>query len=270
MGRPRNWTDEQLREAVATSSAWNEVVRKIGRKPGPAARRTVRGHVARLALDVSHLPPLPVVEPIHTGRLLISSDELRHAVANSASWVGVIRNLGQAVTGDAYARVKRQVLSEGLDISHFTGQAWNAEARVAAKLPFTRCKDEKNLHKVGASAACQWFLGRGYMVSVPVEPVAYDLVVESDRGLERVQVKTTRTLLASGRHVVGLVRSQYGREKPMESCGRYGRRAYRDGEVDYFFVYTSHGEMYLIPLHVVAGRRDIVLDTKYAMFRLGD
>jgi hypothetical protein len=36
--------------------------------------------------------------------------------------------------------------------------------------------------------------------------------------------------------------------------------------VDYFFIVTGGGDMYLIPFDVVAGKRSIVLDRKYSGF----
>ncbi|MGK5558067.1 group I intron-associated PD-(D/E)XK endonuclease [Actinomadura kijaniata] len=270
MGRPRKWTDEQLREAVATSSSWNEVVRKIGRKPNTASRRTVRGHVARLGLDVSHLPPLPEVEPIFSGQVTVPREDLQTAVARSRSWAEVIRCLGQDVNGSAYTRVKRQVLASGMDISHFSGQAWGSCRLEAEGLPFANGKKAEDLHRVGAVAAGQWFLARGYMVALPLETTSYDLVVESDEGFKRIQVKTTRTLQLDGKHIVGLTKTQYGGGRCTVSAGRHGSRTYEASEIDYFFIYTSHAEKYLIPIGVVENSRSIVLDGKYAQYRLPD
>ncbi|WP_375155070.1 group I intron-associated PD-(D/E)XK endonuclease [Micromonospora sp. 4G55] len=107
-----------------------------------------------------------------------------------------------------------------------------------------------------------WFLSRGYMVSLPVEQTTYDLVVESDEGLKRVQVRTSR-----GGQVVGLTRTQYGASKGTPSSGRYGSRPYRSGELDLFYIYCGDGSAYLIPLDAVLGMRCLSL-AKYANYRL--
>lgn len=53
-----------------------------------------------------------------------SEDQLRVAVTESVSVAQVIRKLGLAVAGGSYGTVVHHVAVLGLDISHFTGQAW--------------------------------------------------------------------------------------------------------------------------------------------------
>ena len=99
------------------------------------------------------------------------------------------------------------------------------------------------------------------MVSIPVEPTPYDLLAESDEGLQRVQVKTTCG------DTVGVTRVKYGlRSYP--SSGKYGgRRPYSADEIDLFFIYTATGAMYLIPVTAVKGMTRLAL-TRYAGYRL--
>ncbi|MDN3312071.1 group I intron-associated PD-(D/E)XK endonuclease [Microbacterium oryzae] len=52
--RGRKWTDDRLREAVAASRDWAELSRLVD-PTGTVDRATVRGHAARLGLDVTHL-----------------------------------------------------------------------------------------------------------------------------------------------------------------------------------------------------------------------
>lgn len=51
----RLWTDQALRAAVPQASSWTEVLRLLGAKETSAARIRVKGHAARLGLEVSHL-----------------------------------------------------------------------------------------------------------------------------------------------------------------------------------------------------------------------
>jgi len=99
------------------------------------------------------------------------------------------------------------------------------------------------------------------MVSLPVETARYDLVVESDVGLQRVQVKTG----ANERHI-GITRTIYG-TGASPSTGKYGRQAYSKDEIDLFFIYTAAGAMYLIPIEVVQGMRFLAM-ARYANYRL--
>jgi hypothetical protein len=87
------------------------------------------------------------------------------------------------------------------------------------------------------------------------------LVVESDLGLRRVQVKTTRGTS------VGITKVQYGLAQS-PSSGKYsGRRAYTKTEIDLFFIFTGLGAMYLIPIEAVEGMHHLSL-ARYAKYRL--
>jgi hypothetical protein len=73
----RRWTDAELAASVAGSSSWREVVEKVG-LTDPSSQVTLKGHAARLGIDVQHLtqpaaPPSAVglamePDPRHLGR----------------------------------------------------------------------------------------------------------------------------------------------------------------------------------------------------------
>jgi len=117
----------------------------------------------------------------------------------------------------------------------------------------------------GVSVAARWFLDRGYAVSVPLEPAVYDLITESDEGLKRVQVKTSRQIAKNGRETVGISRLVYDSTRPRNANGPRRRAPYDPCSIDYFFVVTAT-QMYLIPINVVAGLMQLCLDDKYAAF----
>jgi hypothetical protein len=112
----------------------------------------------------------------------------------------------------------------------------------------------------GLSIAARWFMDRGYVVSVPLEPVAYDLITESDDGLKKVQVKTTRKTEANGRYTVRVARN-------LHNGGTRKHVPYDPESVDYFFAVTPKNQ-YLIPVEVVGERTHLVLDEKYAAFAI--
>ncbi|WP_407676410.1 group I intron-associated PD-(D/E)XK endonuclease [Plantactinospora alkalitolerans] len=122
-------------------------------------------------------------------------------------------------------------------------------------------------HRAGSSFAAAWFMERGYTVSVPLESVPYDLVTESDGGLRRIQVKTTRSReTQTGRYRVHLHRCIYDASGVRNAHGQMRQVSYTSGEVDYFFILTASRHVYLIPLSVIAEKKYIVLDTKYSGF----
>lgn len=266
MSRPLSWTDDQLTKAVANAESWRQVCANLGIRIGGDTVRRVRAHAARLSLPVTHIDGrvrTTVVPALASSTgCLIDPDDLRRAVAGSFSWAEVNRKLGLPTDGGAaYRRIQRIVEVAGLDTSHMTGQGWNAVPIDARPVPFTRGYDPANLHRVGAAAATAWFLARGYMVSLPVETARYDLIVESDTGLQRVQVKTG----ANERHI-GITRTIYG-PGASPSSGKYGRQPYEADEIDLFFIYTAAGAMYLIPIEVVSGMRFLAL-ARYVGYQL--
>lgn len=58
----RRWSDDELRAVVADAESWTDVISGLGLRSG-SSLATVKGHAARLDLDVSHLsgPPESMV-----------------------------------------------------------------------------------------------------------------------------------------------------------------------------------------------------------------
>jgi PD-(D/E)XK endonuclease len=103
-------------------------------------------------------------------------------------------------------------------------------------------------------------------VSLPIEPTAYDLVTESDHGLQRIQVKTTGRRDRDGAYVARLTRAVYDPAVNPNARGNYREAPYAPDMIDFFFVIVSTGVMYLIPYATVPGFQRVRLDTKYAAF----
>jgi hypothetical protein len=120
-----------------------------------------------------------------------------------------------------------------------------------------------HLRSAAIAEAISWFLRRGYIPSIPVEPTQYDLIVESDTGFKRVQVKST-TVTERGRWLVGCSRQVY------ESGGNRKRTAYTANEIDFLFIVTSNNDKYLIPIAVTNGNKTLTLDDKYAKYKISD
>jgi hypothetical protein len=115
-----------------------------------------------------------------------TEQQFRDAVAQAVSWRGVMEALGMHRSNPGI-HVKQDVARLGIDVSHFDPRFSKAAAVV--DLPFKRPPVGGSTS--GLSIAARWFLDRGYHVSIPMEPTTYDLITESDSGLQRVQVKTT-------------------------------------------------------------------------------
>lgn len=136
MGRPRSWTDAQLRQAVAASTTFKEVHQQLGLKQGGGSHSAVRLRIAELGLDISHFeprrrtanprrPPGERASPARGGYLeRIDPVELAKAVAASTSIRQTLDRLAIGINGSTYAAVKRAMQRHGIDSSHFRGQGW--------------------------------------------------------------------------------------------------------------------------------------------------
>lgn len=135
-------------------------------------------------------------------------------------------------------------------------------------LPFTKEPKDGNLRRSAIGRAIQWFMDRGYPVSIPVEPVKYDLITESDEGLKRVQIKTTTRIKRKG-WSCQLSTLAYDKDaEALNANGKRRRKTYTSDEVDLFFLETGDREAYLIPFHVVEGLTEVALDRKYRKFKV--
>jgi hypothetical protein len=113
VGRPRTWSDEDLREAVAGATSWRQVRAALGLRGGGSTKQRLRARAAELGLDTTHLPA-PGAMPRR-----FSDDELRDAVAAAGSLHGVFLALGLAVGGSAWRRMQDHIVRLGLDTSHW-------------------------------------------------------------------------------------------------------------------------------------------------------
>jgi hypothetical protein len=226
-------------------------------------RRKLQAHAVRLELDVGHLPPFKPVAPRHVHDPKPVDDVLlESAVRESRSWADVLRRLGIKQSGSAQVRIHAEADKLGLDASHFRGQAWGSTPVSLVEMPFTRQRDPKYLPYAASAFATAWFMERGYRVSVPTEPAPYDMVVESDEGFVRVQVKSTNSQDRPGYYIVNIHRRSY------RGSGSRSRCAYTSDEIDVFFIVTASGDRYLIPLAVTGALSSLILDTKYAQFKV--
>lgn len=121
-------------------------------------------------------------------------------------------------------------------------------------------KNSKKQGDAGLGAAIAWFTMRGYTVSVPLtDSQDYDLVVEIEGQLRRVQVKTT-THQRNGKYVATLKVS--GGNK----SGTGATKTFDQEAVDFVFILTEDSSKYLIPSVSIEGKYAISLCEKYEKF----
>jgi hypothetical protein len=235
----------------------------MGQADYGAARRNFQAHAVRLELPVGHLPTFrPIAPRAPSDRPSVDLGTLSAAVQESTTWAEVLRRLGFRQSGSIQARIRSQADQQGVDWSHFRGQAWGAAPVPFTETPFTRPRSVRHLPQAAPTLAAAWFMERGYRVSMPIEPAPYDLVVEADDGFVRVQVKSASKVASNGHYEAAIYRQSYRNSTARDRC------TYSADEVDVFFIVTSSGDMFLIPLSVTGRRASLVLDAKYAEFKV--
>jgi PD-(D/E)XK nuclease superfamily protein len=191
-----------------------------------------------------------------------TDEQLVQALSNHDTWPDVLEAIGKKRSGnrESIRSVARRL---ELDYSHIRDGNLSLAVSIVP-LPF-REKAEGTSRKrtPGLLIATRWFLDRGYMVSLPVEVTHYDLLVESDDGIKKVQVKTANQVSKNGRYLAKLLRTIYDPEAPPTAAGRYRQVPYSRGMVDYFFIVTEPGLIYLLPFETVENRQGVTLDVKY-------
>ena len=110
--------------------------------------------------------------------------------------------------------------------------------------------------------AIQHFISNGYEVCLPVgDKRDYDLIVEKDGHLQRVQVK-----------YAGFYPSRYNQCRvALRITGgnqsyNYSKK-YSDNAFEILFIYTARGQMYIIPWSDVTARNEITIEhPKYSRY----
>ncbi|KKD07184.1 HNH endonuclease [Streptomyces sp. WM6386] len=110
------YTQERLNEAATSCSNVDEVIDFFGTQPYATLRRYLIRRFAHFGIDISHFNP-------YGRRQRPAHDELRAAVARSASIAETLRRLERPDNGRQRAFLRQWVAEEGLDTAHFLGQA---------------------------------------------------------------------------------------------------------------------------------------------------
>lgn len=244
---PRTWTDSELKDAIAASANWRQVMRGLGLKDNSAGLvRRVKRDTLALGIDTSHF----------RGKRSWSDGQLRRAVIAGFGWTDVLAALGLSPdNGDGRTRVKAHAIRLGLDLTHLEDPATTIEAAPLAP-------DLEHLREAATALAATWFVLCGCNAAFPVEPAVYDLLVTTPEGIKSVQVKTTTCYTKDGWQVA-VGRRPY-------SVGNMDKRVPYDPEViDLFFIVDGDLSIYLIPSRVIAGRVGITLRT-YKKYIVGN
>ncbi|WP_026162448.1 group I intron-associated PD-(D/E)XK endonuclease [Kribbella catacumbae] len=250
IGDKRSWSDAQLRKAVEGSLTWRAVARLLGLKANSAGViRTIKRHADRLGLDASHF----------TGQRRWSDGQMREAVPFSTSWAEVLTRLGVADNAASRVRVKGHAARLGVSYEHLM----TPDVPSPEDAFFVRPGQLEMLRVAAPAVAMAWFALRGCPVALPVEPQVYDLLVTTEKGIQRVQVKSCTQRDGKGRWVVGIGWRPYVLDKTAAKV------PYDPDSLDLFFILLGDGSIFLVPIAALAGRTQIYAHN-YTPYRVGD
>jgi len=125
---------------------------------------------------------------------------------------------------------------------------------------FDNCRNSHAQGNIGLGYAIAWFTSQNHTVSIPLnDSQEYDLLVDFSGDIKKIQVKTVKTLRATGTYKVEL------RTKSTQT------KYFTSSQVDYLFALTSDGSQYLIPRQFITTKRSIELNSpKYARWLLNN
>ena len=85
-------------------------------------------------------------------------DDVKRAVAENKSIAGVLRRLGLRPIGGNYRTIKRLIIDNEVDTSHFTGKGWNVGLVFKPKTSFS----DQDIFVENSSYKCSWRLREHY------------------------------------------------------------------------------------------------------------
>ena len=125
------------------------------------------------------------------------------------------------------------------------------------------CKNTKIQGSIGLGQAIAYFTKKGYVVSLPLnDSQDYDLIVEIDSVLYKIQVKTTNIKSRSGYY------QPYIRQTCKNTKRNYTKPA-TELKYDFLFITTSSFENWLIPKEIIKDIRvSFVLNENFNKFKV--
>lgn len=122
-------------------------------------------------------------------------------------------------------------------------------------------KTNKEKGNAGLGIAIAYFASNGYTVSIPLNDTQdYDLIVDKNNSLSKIQVKATSCMTKYNKYQVAL-----------KSCGGTKGKEYKtiiDTDIDYLFVLTDKMDIYIIPKDKIKNKSTLNLCDKYDQYKV--
>lgn len=125
-------------------------------------------------------------------------------------------------------------------------------------MKFNSNKEKGN---TGLGIAIAYYSANGYTVSIPLNDTQdYDLIVDKDNILKKVQVKATSCKTKYNRYQVAL-----------KSCGGTKGETYKtvvNTNIDEVFIVTDSLKLFKIPIEVIKNKTTLNLCEKYEKYKI--
>ena len=122
-------------------------------------------------------------------------------------------------------------------------------------------ESNKQKGNAGLGIAVAYYSSNGYTVSIPLNDTQdYDLIVDKNNVLKKVQVKATSCKTKYNKYQVAL-----------KSCGGTKGETYKtiiDTKIDEVFIVTDTMEMFIIPIEEIKNKSTLNLSEKYEKNRV--
>ena len=119
----------------------------------------------------------------------------------------------------------------------------------------------KEKGNTGLGIAIAYYSSNGYTVSIPLNDTQdYDLIVEKENKLSKVQAKATSCKTKYGVYQVSL-----------KNCGGTKGKTYKtiiDTKIDELFIVTDNIDIYIIPIEKISNKTTLNLCDKYFEYRV--
>ena len=119
----------------------------------------------------------------------------------------------------------------------------------------------KEKGNTGLGVAIAYYTSNGYIVSIPLNDTQdYDLIVEKDNKLSRVQVKVTSCKTKYGVYQV-----------PLKSCGGTSGKTYKtiiNTDIEEVFILTEDMSIYIIPKEDIKNKTTLNICPKYEKYQI--
>ena len=121
-------------------------------------------------------------------------------------------------------------------------------------------KTNKEKGNTSLGIAIAYYTSNGYIVSIPLNDTQdYDLIVDKDNTIKRVQVKSTSCKDKNNKYQVAL-----------KSCGGTKGKTYKtikDTMIEEIFIFLENKEIYILPIDEIKNKSTLTICEKYKKFK---